>query len=38
MYQTVLWSDNGTEVVPIEVEMPEGVRPSFASVVEALVV
>lgn len=34
----VLWVDDGSEVVPSEVEMPPGVPQQFASVVEAMVV
>lgn len=40
-YETVLAvlrNDDGTDVVPMEVEMPDGVPAAFASVVEALVV
>lgn len=35
---TVLWKDDGMEVVPTEVEMPDGVLPAFASLMGALVV
>lgn len=35
---TVLWVDDGAEVVPTDVEMPTGVLEKFATVVEALVV